>query len=61
MNLHNAGSLDSGPQDVLLCWLVVLGSQSVKIVKEAEKEKFLVLSNTSNQVQDVLFFNVEMI
>ena len=40
VNLHNARSLDPGPEDVLLGRLVVLGSQSVQIVKETEKEKF---------------------
>ena len=40
MNLDDARGLDPGPEDVLLGGLVVLGSQSVKIVKETEKEKF---------------------
>ena len=29
VDLDDAGRLDSRPQDVLLCWLVVLGSESV--------------------------------
>lgn len=26
MNLHNAGGLDTGAQDILLGWLVILGA-----------------------------------
>ena len=29
VDLDDAGRLDPRPQDVLLCWLVVLGSESV--------------------------------
>jgi hypothetical protein len=39
MDLHDAGGLDSGPEDVLLCGLVVLGPQPVQIVQKAEQSR----------------------
>ena len=60
VNLHNARSLDPGPQDVLLGRLVVLGSQSVQIVKETEKEKFWYFSyRPETRMWNVLFLNVK--
>ena len=37
MNFHNSSRLDSGSEDVLFCWLILLGSKSVQIVKETRK------------------------
>ena len=41
MNLDDASCLYSCPQNILLCWLVILGSESVQIVKETENFSFI--------------------
>ena len=37
MNLHDAGGLDPGPEDVLLGGLILLGAKPVQVVEEAER------------------------
>ncbi len=39
VDLYDSGGLDSGPQDVLLRRLVVLGSQPLQVIKEAARMK----------------------
>ena len=41
MNLDDASCLDSCSQNILLCWLVILGSESVQIVKETKNISFI--------------------
>ena len=38
MDFHNTSGLNTSPQNVLLCGLVILGTQTIKIVQETEKE-----------------------
>ncbi len=38
VDLHDAGGLHPGPQDVLLCGLVVLRTQPVQVVQETRQK-----------------------
>ena len=39
MDLDDSGRLDSRPQDVLLCRLVVFGTEALQVVQEAAMEE----------------------